>query len=113
MNSEKEKYSFLEFNDYSFDKIFSRQCEGLVNEDDVVIAISTSGNSKNVINGLTSAKKKGAKTIGLLGKTGGDTANLVTIPIIVDSSSTARIQEVHRVIYHIICELVEQKLSTN
>jgi D-sedoheptulose 7-phosphate isomerase len=100
-------------NDYSFDKIFSRQCEGLVNEDDVVIAISTSGNSKNVINGLTSAKKKGAKTIGLLGKKGGDTANLVTIPIIVDSSSTARIQEVHRVIYHIICELVEQKLSTN
>ena len=99
-------------NDYSFDNIFSRQCDGLVNRGDVVIAISTSGKSKNVINGLTSAKKKEAKTIGLLGKKGGDMTDLVTIPIIVDSSSTARIQEVHRVIYHIICELVEQKLST-
>ena len=99
-------------NDYSFDNIFSRQCDGLVNRGDVVIAISTSGKSKNIINGLTSAKKKGAKTIGLLGKKGGDMTDLVTIPIIVDSSSTARIQEVHRVIYHIICELVEQKLST-
>ena len=98
-------------NDYSFDNIFSRQCDGLVNRGDVVIAISTSGKSKNVINGLTSAKKKGAKTIGLLGKKGGDMTDLVTIPIIVDSSSTARIQEVHRVIYHIICELIEKKLS--
>jgi D-sedoheptulose 7-phosphate isomerase len=75
-------------NDYSFDKIFSRSCDALVNRGDVVIAISTSGKSKNVINGLTSAKKKEAKTIGLLGKKGGDMADLVTIPIIVDSSST-------------------------
>ena len=85
-------------NDYSFDNIFSRQCDGLVNRGDVVIAISTSGKSKNVLNGIISAKKKGAKTIGLLGKKGGDMTDLVTIPIIVDSSSTARIQEVHRVI---------------
>jgi len=98
-------------NDYSFNKIFSRQCEGLVNQDDVIIAISTSGNSKNVLNGIISAKKKGAKTIGLLGKNGGSIANLVDIPLIVDSCSTARIQEAHRVIYHIICELVEKELS--
>ena len=71
-------------NDYSFNKIFSRQCEGLVNQDDVIIAISTSGNSKNVLNGIISAKKKGAKTIGLLGKNGGSIANLVDIPLIVD-----------------------------
>ncbi|MCH7647080.1 MAG: D-sedoheptulose 7-phosphate isomerase [Thaumarchaeota archaeon] len=100
-------------NDYSFNEIFSRQCEGLVNQDDVIIAISTSGNSKNVINGLISAKKKGAKTIGLLGNKGGSMANLVDIPLIVDSCSTARIQEAHRIIYHIICELVEKELSTN
>ena len=100
-------------NDYSFDNIFSRQCDGLVNRGDVVIAISTSGKSKNVINGLTSAKKKGAKTIGLLGKKGGDMTDLVTIPIIVDSSSTARIQEVHRVIYHIICSSVESEMKNS
>lgn len=99
-------------NDYSFSKSFSRQCEGLVDKDDVIIAISTSGDSRNVINGVISAKKKGAKTIGLLGKKGSSMANLVDIPLIVDSCSTARIQEVHRVIYHIICELVEKELST-
>lgn len=98
-------------NDYSFNESFSRQCEGLVNQDDVIIAISTSGNSKNVINGLISAKKRGAKTIGLLGNKGGSIENLVDISLIVDSCSTARIQEAHRVIYHIICELVEKELS--
>lgn len=98
-------------NDYSFDEVFSRQCEGLVNQDDIIIAISTSGDSMNVINGLISAKKKGAKTIGLLGKKGGKMISLVDIPLIVDSQSTARIQEVHRVIYHIICGLVEKELS--
>lgn len=100
-------------NDYSFDNSFSRQCEGLVNENDVIIAISTSGNSKNVIEGLMSAKSKKAKTIGLLGNKGNLIENLVDISIIVNSNSTDRIQEVHRIIYHIICELVEKELSTN
>jgi D-sedoheptulose 7-phosphate isomerase len=100
-------------NDYSFDEIFSRQCEGLVNQDDVIISISTSGNSKNIINGLNIAKKKGAKTIGLLGNNGGSIKELVDISLIVDSNSTARIQEAHRVIYHIICELVEKELEKN
>ena len=96
-------------NDYSFNKTFSRQCEGLVNQGDIVIAISTSGNSMNVVNGVISARKKGAKIIGLLGKKGGNLKKMVDIPLIVDSCSTPRIQEVHRVIYHTICELVEKE----
>ena len=98
-------------NDYSFDKIFSRQCESLVSEGDVVIGISTSGNSKNVINGLLTAKKKGAITIGLLGNNGGSIKKTVDISIIINSSSTPRIQEAHRTIYHIICQAVETNLT--
>jgi len=98
-------------NDYSYDVIFSRQCESLVSRGDVVIGISTSGNSKNVKKGLLTSNKKGALTIGLLGNKGGSIKNIVKIPIIVDSSSTPRIQEVHRTIYHIICELVEINLT--
>lgn len=98
-------------NDYSFDSIFSRQCESLVSQGDVVIGISTSGQSKNVRNGLISAKKKGATTVGLLGNKGGNMKNLVDIAIIAESPSTPRIQEVHRTIYHIICEIVENNLT--
>jgi D-sedoheptulose 7-phosphate isomerase len=98
-------------NDYSFETIFSRQCESLVEKNDIVIAISTSGNSKNVINGLQTAKQIGAYTIGLLGHTDGQINKIVDIAINVDSKSTARIQEAHRIIYHIICELVEKNLT--
>jgi len=98
-------------NDYSFDIIFSRQCESLVQKGDVVIGISTSGNSKNVLKGLQMAKKKGGITIGLLGSNGGSIRKLVDIPIIVKSSLTPRIQEAHRTIYHIVCEQVENALS--
>ena len=97
-------------NDYSFDTVFSRQCEGLVKNGDVIIGISTSGNSKNVYNGLITAKKFGGYTIGLLGNEGGNISKIVDISIIVDSKSTPRIQEAHRTIYHIICELVEKQL---
>jgi len=96
-------------NDYSFDVIFSRQCESLVLPGDVVIGISTSGNSKNVENGLNTSKKNGAVTIGLLGNNGGYIKSSVDIPIIVESNMTSKIQEVHRVIYHIICEMVEKE----
>ena len=95
-------------NDYSYDIVFSRQCESLVESGDVVIGISTSGNSLNVINGLKTSHKKGATTIAFLGNDGGQIKNLVDIPIVVNSSSTPRIQEAHRTIYHIICELVEK-----
>ena len=98
-------------NDYSFDIIFSRQCESLVEKGDVVIGISTSGNSKNVLKGLQVAKKKGGIIIGLLGSKGGLMNKISDISIIVNSSSTSKIQEAHRVIYHIICEQVEIILS--
>lgn len=96
-------------NDYSFDTVFSRQCEGLVQKGDMVIGISTSGNSPNIKKGLTTSKKMGATTIGLLGNKGGTIRKICDIPIIVDSSSTPRIQEAHRTIYHIICEEVEKE----
>jgi D-sedoheptulose 7-phosphate isomerase len=100
-------------NDYSYDIIFSRQCESLVKKGDVIIGISTSGNSKNVEEGIKTAKKMGAITIGLLGGDGGTIKNITDIPIIVQSSNTARIQEVHRIIYHIICGIVESKSTNN
>ena len=98
-------------NDYSFEKIFSRQCESLVNKGDVVVGISTSGNSINVKNGLLVSKRNGAKTVGFLGHKGGHIKNIVDIPPIVNSNSTPRIQEVHRTTAHIICEMVEKNIS--
>ena len=75
------------------------------------MGISTSGNSKNVELGMKTSLEKGAKTIGLLGNNGGTIKSVSNIPIIVNSNDTANIQESHRVIYHIICNLVEKKLS--
>ena len=98
-------------NDYSYDVVFSRQCESLVSKGDVILGISTSGNSKNVVEGIKTAKKRGAVTIGLLGGDGGIIKNVVDIPIVVESTDTARIQEVHRVIYHIICGIVEKEFE--
>jgi D-sedoheptulose 7-phosphate isomerase len=98
-------------NDFSFDEIFSRQCESIVSSGDVVIGISTSGNSINVKNGLEVAKKRGATTIGLLGSNGGILKSIVDIPIIVKSSLTPEIQEAHRVIYHLICKNIEDDIE--
>ena len=95
-------------NDYGFEKTFSRQCEALVEKNDTVIAISTSGNSKNVLEAVKICKRKGAKIIGLTGKDGGKLKNIVDLLIAVPSLSTPRIQEGHRIIIHIICELVEK-----
>jgi len=100
-------------NDYSFDTIFSRQCESLVNSDDIVIGISTSGNSNNIKKAFQVGKRKGAITIGLLGNDGGEIKNISDISIIINSKSTARIQEAHRTIYHIICYLVEKEFAKN
>jgi len=96
-------------NDFDFDKIFERQINGILKSEDVVIGISTSGNSKNVINGVNAANKIGAKTIGLTGKTGGELTKISSISINVPSNSTQRIQECHILIGHIICELVESR----
>jgi len=100
-------------NDYSFERIFERQCESLVNSGDVVIGISTSGNSQNVLLGLRKAKELSAKTIGLLGNNGGKIKDNVDLSIIVKSDKTARIQEAQRVILHIICENIEEKIFSN
>jgi len=98
-------------NDFSFASSFSRQCESLVSNNDVVIGISTSGKSVNVRKALLVSKKKGAYTIGLLGNGGGSIKKIVDAPLVVESNSTPRIQEAHRVIYHIICEQVEEILE--
>ena len=97
-------------NDYGFDNIFSRQVEALANPNDAVVGISTSGNSINVIHALNVAREIGASTIGLIGNDGGNMKNSVDISIVVPSSDTARIQEVHITIGHIICEIIEQDL---
>ena len=98
-------------NDYSFDKIFERQCEALIQPNDIIFVLSTSGNSPNVINGVKVAKKKNIISIGLLGNNGGNLKDHLTIPIIVTSNSTPRIQEVHRIILHAICLIVEDNFS--
>jgi D-sedoheptulose 7-phosphate isomerase len=97
-------------NDYAYDDVFGRQCQGLVNSGDIVIGISTSGNSENVIRGLEVSKEKGAFTVGLLGNDGGKIKNIVDLDISIKSKLTPRIQEGHRVIYHIICQIVEEEL---
>ena len=97
-------------NDYSYDVVFSRQCESLVKKNDVVIGISTSGNSLNVKKGLVISKKIGATTIGLIGKNG-PIRKIVDVPLTVRCNTTPEIQEAHRVIYHIICEHVEKELN--
>jgi D-sedoheptulose 7-phosphate isomerase len=98
-------------NDFSFDTVFSRQCESLVSKGDISFGISTSGNSLNVKKAIITSKKMGATTIALLGNRGGQIKKYTDIPIIVNSSSTPFIQEVHRMIYHIICEIVEKEVS--
>ena len=97
-------------NDYGFDTIFSRQVEALATPKDAVVGISTSGNSKNVILALNLARKIGSKTIGFMGNDGGNMKDCVDIGIIVPSNDTARIQEVHITVGHIICEIIEQDL---
>jgi len=97
-------------NDYSFGKIFSRQVESTVEKKDVVIAISTSGNSKNVIDGAKQSKKQGAVVVGFTGSDGGKIKSVCDITLKVPSNITARIQEVHITVGHIICKLVEDEL---
>jgi D-sedoheptulose 7-phosphate isomerase len=96
-------------NDYDFDEIFSRQCEALVNKGDVVFAISTSGKSKNVIKGIKKSKENGAKIISITGTNGNDMEVISDIILKIPSENTPRIQEGHKVVIHIICELVEKK----
>ena len=97
-------------NDYGFDRVFSRQLEALARRGDVVIGITTSGNSPNVIQAMATARKMGLHTVALTGCTGGKLKNAVDECICVPSDQTPRIQECHILIGHIISELVEQSL---
>lgn len=97
-------------NDYSFDQIFLKQIKAIGKEGDVLLAISTSGESKNVIMAVKTARDMGIRTIGLTGKSGGKMAKMVDILLNVDSNITARVQEVHITIGHIICELIDHIL---
>lgn len=97
-------------NDIGFENIFSRQIEAIGNEGDILIAISTSGNSENVNRAIQQARKKQMKIIGFLGKDGGTSKNLVDIPIIIPAEDTQRIQEGHITVAHIICGIIENEM---
>jgi len=98
-------------NDYGYDQIFARQVQGLANAGDVVIGISTSGNSPNVMEGIRAAKTKKALTVGMTGEKGGQLAVECDHCFKVPSSNTARIQESHIMIGHLLCLLIERKLT--
>lgn len=98
-------------NDYGFDFVFRRQIEAFASAGDVVIGISTSGQSPNVLHALGSARERGCRTIGLLGRDGGQIREFVDLEITVPVNDTPRVQEAHITIIHIICDLVEQTLS--
>lgn len=97
-------------NDYGFDDVFTRQIEALAQPGDVVLGISTSGNSRNVVNAFEHARKVGAKTIGLLGGQGGKMKGYADLTIVVPSEETPRIQEVHSMVIHLLCDLVEKSM---
>lgn len=98
-------------NDYGYDEVFSRQVDGLCREGDVLVAISTSGNSGNVLKAVDAAHRAGASVIGLSGKSGGALDAKCDISLVVPSDITARIQEMHIVIGHLICALTEEHLG--
>jgi D-sedoheptulose 7-phosphate isomerase len=100
-------------NDYEYSEVFSRQVRALSRPQDILIALSTSGNSKNLIRAVTDANSIGLTTIGILGRDGGEIAKCVTHSLVVPSHSTARIQEMHILVGHIICDIVETEMVTN
>jgi D-sedoheptulose 7-phosphate isomerase len=97
-------------NDIGFNNVFARQVEAIGHPEDILLAISTSGNSENIIKALEMAKEKSIKSIGLLGSTGGRAAGLINIPVIVPSANTQRIQETHITLSHILIEIIEREL---
>jgi D-sedoheptulose 7-phosphate isomerase len=95
-------------NDYGFEQVFARQVQALVRTGDIVIGISTSGNSPNVLRAIEAAKAKGAVTVGMTGQKGGHLAELCDLCLKVPSNVTARIQEAHILIGHILCQIVDE-----
>lgn len=98
-------------NDFGYDEIFARQLEGLAKQGDVLVVLSTSGKSENILRALRKAKELGVTSIALLGKGGGEAANLANHTIIIESSETARIQEIHLLIGHTFCEFAEMEMG--
>ncbi len=98
-------------NDFGFNRVFARQCEALLTEHDVLLVLSTSGESENVVEALRVARDRGAATIALLGATGGRCAALCDHAITVNAGDCAHIQEAHQVVVHLICELAEQRAA--
>ncbi|MFO8129698.1 MAG: SIS domain-containing protein [Bacteroidales bacterium] len=97
-------------NDYGFEHVFARLVEARGSEGDVMICLSTSGNSKNILNAIKKANGMGLKSVGLSGKSGGEMKNLCKITICVPSEEVPRIQETHILIGHIICEIIESEI---
>ena len=98
-------------NDYGFDEIFARQVRAFGGSGDIVIGITTSGNSKNVQRGLQEAKSQRLKTIALLGRDGGSCSGIADVELLVSGTSTARIQEAHKFLLHVLCEICESRLN--
>jgi len=97
-------------NDYGFEEIFARQVRAFGNDGDVLIAITTSGKSKNIRRALEEARERKLKSIALLGRDGGSTAGIADVDLVVKGNSTARIQEAHKFILHVVCEICEARL---
>jgi len=97
-------------NDFAFEEVFARQVQALVQRGDVVVGISTSGNSENVIRGVLAAREKGATTVGFTGRNGGRLKEVVDFRVAVPSDSTPRIQEAQLNVWHSVCEVVDREL---
>jgi len=97
-------------NDYSFDDVFARQVEGLGKAGDVLVVMSTSGKSNNILHALRVARERGLKSMAMLGRNGGDARGIADIEILVPDANTARVQEAHKVIIHLLCGLLERRL---
>jgi D-sedoheptulose 7-phosphate isomerase len=96
-------------NDFGYDSVFSRQCKALLGPDDVLLVLTTSGRSDNLIEALQSARDAGSMTIGLLGRDGGPCRDLCDHPLVVDEEDSAFIQDAHQVLLHMLCELAEHR----
>ena len=100
-------------NDYGFDEIFARQVAALGRESDLLICLTTSGKSNNIVRALNEGKARKMKTIAFLGRDGGTTVGIADVDLLVRSDSTARIQEAHKLMLHVLCEAVEARLERN
>ena len=97
-------------NDYQADEIFARQVWGLAEPGDVLVALTTSGKSKNILRALEEARRKGVESICFLGRDGGFTKGVAPLELLVPGNNTARIQEGHHLLFHVLCDMVEGKL---